>query len=178
MLINDHFDSSRVYCREYQFDDFSAVHVYASIPAVSQFEEWGPNSKIETYSFINNAIKISFENPRKTYEMAVILRATDELIGGARIAIDSEDTSVGDIGYVISPHFQNIGLATEVAKKLIQFGFKELNLQLIYATCHTENIASYKVMEKCGMQRVKVNSKDRTINGQKYDSYRYEIHSI
>jgi [ribosomal protein S5]-alanine N-acetyltransferase len=43
------------------------------------------------------------------------------------------------------------GIATDVAKLLIDFGFKELNLHRIYATCDSRNIGSSKVLEKIGM---------------------------
>lgn len=42
-------------------------------------------------------------------------------------------------------------MATEAARLLIDFGFKELHLHRIYATCDPRNIASYKVMEKLGL---------------------------
>jgi RimJ/RimL family protein N-acetyltransferase len=46
-----------------------------------------------------------------------------------------------------------MGFATEVAKLLIEFGFRELNLHRIYATCDPRNIGSSKVLEKIGMSK-------------------------
>jgi ribosomal-protein-alanine N-acetyltransferase len=43
----------------------------------------------------------------------------------------------------------------ELAKAIINFGFKKLNLHRIFATCHPDNIGSAKVMEKIGMQKGK-----------------------
>lgn len=42
-----------------------------------------------------------------------------------------------------------MGLATEGAKALIQYGFKEANLKEIVAVVLPENRASVKVIEKC-----------------------------
>lgn len=44
-----------------------------------------------------------------------------------------------------------LGYATEAAKQLIAFGFNELNLHRIFATCDARNIASAKILEKAGM---------------------------
>jgi [ribosomal protein S5]-alanine N-acetyltransferase len=44
-----------------------------------------------------------------------------------------------------------MGYASEVAKKLISFGFLQFKLHRIYATCDVRNIASAKVLEKCGL---------------------------
>ncbi len=45
------------------------------------------------------------------------------------------------------------GYATEAARALLGYGFEELDLHRIIATCQPENPASYRVMEKLGMRR-------------------------
>jgi ribosomal-protein-alanine N-acetyltransferase len=40
---------------------------------------------------------------------------------------------------------------SEAARRIVQFGFEELNLTRIQATYLTENTASRRVMEKIGM---------------------------
>uniref|UniRef100_UPI00406BF829 GNAT family N-acetyltransferase n=1 Tax=Lysinibacillus sp. FSL W7-1291 TaxID=2954544 RepID=UPI00406BF829 len=47
-----------------------------------------------------------------------------------------------EIGYVLSEDYWNKGFTTEATKKLIDFGFKEINLVRIQARCFEENIAS------------------------------------
>lgn len=62
-----------------------------------------------------------------------------------------------------------------VCEALINYGFEHFNRKVIYATCDTRNVASYRVLEKCGMQRVDTIVGNRKIRGNIYDSYRYEI---
>lgn len=83
------------------------------------------------------------------YELGIYLQG--ELIGfvnDVEIASDSIE-----IGYVIHPDFHNQGFATEalstVIKDLIQRGYRKV----ITGTFET-NIASRRVMEKCGMKRL------------------------
>jgi RimJ/RimL family protein N-acetyltransferase len=135
------FDTQRLYLRDFQESDFMSVHEYGIIPDFSQYEQWGPNTEPHSLNFIREAIKKASSTPRHDYELAVILKDTGQLIGSGHIARETQDSRVGSIGYAINPKFQNQGFATEVAKGLIEFGFKNLNLCVIYATCDTKNIA-------------------------------------
>jgi RimJ/RimL family protein N-acetyltransferase len=44
------------------------------------------------------------------------------------------------------------GYATEATRRLVRFGFDEFDLQRIEATCHPDNRASARVLEKAGFQ--------------------------
>jgi ribosomal-protein-alanine N-acetyltransferase len=58
---------------------------------------------------------------------------------------------------------------------LIRYGFTELGLSIIVATCDVRNTASFKVMEKLGMKRVGLLEKERQQKGIMRDTLRYEI---
>lgn len=173
---NNIIESERLHLRDFQDADFAAVHEYGCLPDFSQYEMWGPNTEPHSRAFISESIVKALHIPRYQYELAIILKDTEELIGGAHIERDSENSRVGNIGYAVNPRFQNNGYATEVSKALIKFGFTELNLLVIYATCDTRNVASYTVLEKCGMCRVGKIIGNRKIRGDIYDTYRYEIY--
>ena len=64
---------------------------------------------------------------------------------------DPENRS-GWIGYCLNRSFWNQGFATEAAGMLVKFGFAELDLHRIIATCDAENTASSRVLEKIGMR--------------------------
>jgi ribosomal-protein-alanine N-acetyltransferase len=85
------------------------------------------------------------------YRSAVIEKESGECIG--LIAFFSMDTSNrhGEIEYVIGPAFQGKGYATEMTKAVIAFGFEKINLHRIEIDCRTENEASRRVIEKCGL---------------------------
>ena len=56
------------------------------------------------------------------------------------------------IGYCLSRDSWGQGYATETAKGLLSFGFSQLRLHRIFATCDPANLASARVLEKSGMQ--------------------------
>ncbi len=167
--------TDRLLLRDYTPEDWESVHVYGKDPEFSKYEPWGPNSVEDTKNFIADNIMKSKLNPRFHYELAVCLKEGSRQIGGCGLRRESQTSEVANMGWAINPEFQKRGYATEAASKLIQFGFEDLNLRVIYATCDTRNVASYKVMEKIGMKRVGHLIANRNFKNEVSDSYRYEI---
>lgn len=64
---------------------------------------------------------------------------------------------------------------TEAVAAILKFGFSELNLHRIWATCDTRNVASARVMEKLGMRREAHYVKDAWEKGAWRDSFLYAI---
>lgn len=60
-----------------------------------------------------------------------------------------------ELGYRLSPPFWGRGLATEGARALVSSAFEHLSLDRVVATMMADNIGSWRVMEKCGLRRVK-----------------------
>ncbi len=57
-----------------------------------------------------------------------------------------------EVGYSILPQYQNRGYGAESLKLLLGFAFKELKAHKAVGMCNIENIASAKMMSKCGMR--------------------------
>lgn len=56
-----------------------------------------------------------------------------------------------EVGYLLDKPFWGRGYATEAARASIQFGFERCGLDHIIALVHPENLASRRVIDKCGM---------------------------
>lgn len=65
--------------------------------------------------------------------------------------------------------------ATETAKALTKFGFNQLSLHRIFATCDVDNKRSAHVLEKIGMQNEGSLREHKWIRGAWRDSYLYAI---
>jgi ribosomal-protein-alanine N-acetyltransferase len=141
----------RVVLREFSGDDESAVHSYASDPVVTRFTDWGPNSIEDTQAFLGEAMAQASTSPRVTFALAAIDTASQALVGCAALAVTNVEHRRGEIGFVIHPDSWSRGLSTEAAQVLLQFGFDQLRLQRISATCHPDNHASSKVLQKAGL---------------------------
>lgn len=91
------------------------------------------------------------EKPRN-FEMAVILKDGQIPIGRAHYHLNGETDSAMIGGMLLKPWWGG-GLAREMALAMIDCCFDELNLHRVYGLCHPDNIASWKMMERCGMRR-------------------------
>ena len=58
-----------------------------------------------------------------------------------------------EIGWVFNPKYFNKGYASEAAQATLKFGFKEMKLHRIIATCQSQNTPSYRLMKRIGMRR-------------------------
>ncbi|QCR31297.1 GNAT family N-acetyltransferase [Lysinibacillus sp. SGAir0095] len=164
---------NRVTLRELVEADWVDVHSYASLPTVSKYQPWGPNSEEDSLEFVQQVISDGNEIPRSRFVFAVI--ANNTFIGSGEINIQDFIDRKGEIGYVVHPDYWGLGYATEVAKILIEFGFKQLNLHRISATCDPRNLGSVKVLEKVGMMREGTIRDDFLIHNGWRDSHLYGI---
>lgn len=58
-----------------------------------------------------------------------------------------------EVGYHIAKEFTGAGYATEALKALLEFAKSEKKLDKVYGICISENVASKKVLEKCGFEK-------------------------
>ncbi|MER3451618.1 MAG: GNAT family N-acetyltransferase [Thermus sp.] len=168
-------EGDRLLLREFQPSDLVDVHLYAGDPFVTRYMTWGPNTSEETRAFLEQVMQLAREEPRMTYELAVTLRDTGELIGGAGLRVHSVEHRNGDIGYILRRDCWGRGYATEAARLLLHFGFDRLGLHRIWATCDPENIASIRVLQKIGMQWEGRIRHQHLVRGRWRDSELYAI---
>lgn len=89
---------------------------------------------------------------------AVILSHTSEVIGTA--SLTQLTASDGNLGYWIGAPYWGNGYCTEAAGALVEFGFKEYGLPLVYARHLQENRQSGRVILKNGFKHVGTVSMD------------------
>lgn len=165
-------ETGRLLIRDFVPEDASALHEYASDPEVTRFMLWGPNTEQETHDFLGRVWRMQQEMPRVSYELAVVRKEDGKVIGGCGIHAEGSN---GEIGYCFSRTVWQQGFASEAATEMLKFGFGELGLHRIYATCRPGNTGSYKVMEKIGMQREGLLREHMFSKGQWCNSFLYSI---
>ena len=84
---------------------------------------------------------------------AVHLKSNLEFLGWCGLKYLSERDEI-DIGYRYMKRFWGQGIDTEAAKAVLDYGFSTLKLDRIVGRSLPGNIASIKVLEKCGMEYV------------------------
>jgi ribosomal-protein-alanine N-acetyltransferase len=78
-------------------------------------------------------------------------KSTDELFGYGGLHYKAKGGKI-NISYVILEEAQGKGLGYEISMKLIEYGFKTLELPEIVAEIDPDNTMSKKLIEKCGFK--------------------------
>lgn len=78
----------------------------------------------------------------------------EEVIGQVSAQESSIDITIRDVGWYIDPKYQGNGYAKEAAKAMIDYMFKEVEIEKISSGAVKENIASCKIFEKLGFKKI------------------------
>ena len=71
-----------------------------------------------------------------------------KIIGTIVLHNISLNEKYGEIGYKLKPEFQKKGIMSEALKKILNFGIEKMNLKIIEAYTHKNNISSIALLEK------------------------------
>lgn len=93
-----------------------------------------------------------FDRAFKKNIWAVFLLDEDEYIGHAGLTERRGRPGEWEIGFVLRKCQWGKGYATEIAVKLIEYGFRELRLSAVYATVDEDHKGSINVLKKSGMK--------------------------
>lgn len=162
--------TARLWLRDFTAADLAAVHAYASDPEVTRYMFYGPREVAESQDYIARMLRSQREQPRMTWELAVIRQADHRLIGACDLTLDDERQA--DLGYILARDVWGQGYAVEAAQAMLQRGFEDLGLERIYAVCDVDNVGSRRVLEKLGLQREVVLARFRHIKGRWWDMLR------
>ena len=97
-----------------------------------------------------------------------------KLIGTIGLHLNKEHQKA-ELGYWLGKNFWRKGYLTEALKAVLEFGFKELNLNKIYATHFLFNPNSGKVMLKAGMKFEGLQKQEYLQHGEFLDVNRYSL---
>ena len=107
----------------------------------------------------------------------VILRENDHaIVGGVTLAnVRRGIVQAGTIGYWVGEPHAGRSYMTTALRVLLPTLFGELNLHRVEAACIPSNLASVKVLEKCGFAREGLARRYLCINGVWQDHYLYGL---
>ena len=160
--INPHIiECDRFYLREYKESD------YADLSAIYQDAE---NMKYFGAPYDDKMMRRLIDWTMNNYKKygfgfwAIIDKKSGEFIGDCGLSMQNIDGEwLPEIGYHIKLKYHNMGYASEAAKLVKQYIFKNYTYNALYGYTTKDNIPSIKVMKKNDMAFVKEFSKDDEI---------------
>ncbi|WP_238483731.1 GNAT family N-acetyltransferase [Anaerosporobacter faecicola] len=81
---------------------------------------------------------------------AIELKEEHKVIGN--VYFGKRDFNTRELGYVLNTKYHRKGFGSEACKAMVEYGFDK-GIHRVYAECAPQNTASWKLMEKIGLQR-------------------------
>lgn len=167
--------TDRLVLREFAADDWEALHAVESHPDVARYQSFAARTEEESRAYVLGAMADAAEEPRRTWELAVVRAGDGRPIGRCGFGLTDDDGAQAMLWYTLHPAEWGHGYATEAARALVDFGFRELGLHRVWADCDPANTASWRVLEKLGMRREGHLRENARIKGEWVDSLIYAI---
>lgn len=157
MQLKTHFDpfptlvTPRLILRALRQEDLVDLYTYASDPEIDRYTPWRhyislDQAQADLDEFLGEYAQAGFG------AFGIEHRLDHKLIGIATFSPPHKHHRRAEIGYTISRQYWGRGFATEAVQELVRFAFEEIGLVRLEAVCLPENTASWRVLEKVGMQ--------------------------
>ena len=142
--------TARLILRPWTLADAAALYAQAQNPKIGAMCGWLPHKSVAESREIIEHILL------KPHSFAICL-ADNQLIGSIGLLFPNDSNlplaaSEAEIGYWLGEDFWGKGYVTEATLRVLQYAFEELHLTQLWAGVYEENIASQRVLEKCGFR--------------------------
>lgn len=152
-----YIETDRLILRNFRHSDAEALFEIDSNPLVHKYLGNNPIKSIEQIHHIIDSVQLQYKE-NGIGRWAVIEKVSSKFVGWSGLKFVTEEDNLDipyyDVGYRLHPDSWGKGYATESGRAAIKYGFEELGLTEIWGTCHEENSASRKSLEKCGLRFV------------------------
>ena len=146
----ERIETGRLILRRPRSADAEAVFErYSADPEVTRFLGWPRHRSLdETRAFLEFSDAEWQRWPMGPY--LIESRADGRLLGGTGLAFETPFRAA--TGYVLAKDAWGAGYATEALGRMVALA-GEFGLRRLYALCHPDHRASWRVLEKCGFAR-------------------------
>lgn len=147
-------ETERLVMRALQPSDAAAMFELDSNPNVHKYLGNNPVATIDDcLNYIQHIRNQYTQNGIGRF--AVVIKETGAVIGwaGLKFITEYENDHINfyDLGYRLQEKHWAKGYGYEVAKAWLEYGFNVMNVPVIYASAHVDNVGSNKILCKIGM---------------------------
>ena len=142
-------ETTRLVLRQIKLEDEAEIFNLRSDARVNEFLARERASSIQDARNFINMINAKIRN-NETVMWAITTKNSSKLIGTIVYWNISKENSTAEIGYELNPDFQGMGIMQEAISKIIEFGFENMEIQIIEAYTTADNRKSIRLLEKNG----------------------------
>lgn len=145
-------ETTRLLIRPISIDDRHSIFEYRSDAEANKYQGWIPKTLNDVELFIAKVAKL-FNEPETWFQMVMIEKETQKLIGDLGIHFFGSDNKQVELGITLNKAFQNKGYATEALKAIIDYLFVNLKKHRITASIDPGNTSSIRLVERLGFRK-------------------------
>lgn len=149
-------ETERLILRQFEEADFERVFLIDSDPEVMKYIGVPPLTDINESKEVIQMIRKQYEE-NGVGRLAVVEKESGLVVGWSGLKLLTKAVNgyqnVLELGYRFVPESWGKGYATESGKASLDYGFHELNAEVIYAYAHSEHEASNHILRKLGFQK-------------------------
>lgn len=166
-------ESDRLILRQFREDD--ALEIYNGFVNQEEFLYYANKKRRTLEEEKKSLLNIDKKYENKDYYNWLITRKEDNKIIGSINLNVHEINEMVEFNYVIDNRYTKKGYMTEALNLVKDYCLNELMVNRFQGGCCVENIASKKVMEKCGMQCEGILRKYIILNDGYHDMYMFSV---
>lgn len=145
--------TDRLLLRKIRKQDVKAIYQnWACDKEVTKYLNWKAHESINTTKAIVSLWLKRYDNDY-FFQWGIEYKENGRLIGTISL-FDYKNDSL-ELGYCLEKNYWNQGIMSEACMKVIRFAFEDVNVKYLRAKHIDQNIASQKVLEKCGFKYVR-----------------------
>ena len=142
--------TERLLLRPFRLEDEDDLFAYTHDPEVARTSSWDAHRTLgEARAFLERTLRGYERGERSIWAMEHL--ADGRMIGTIGLYEVTAQHSRAVLAYALARPAWNCGFTTEAARRVINYGFENLNLNRIEGFCLPQNGASRRVMDKVGM---------------------------
>lgn len=165
-------ETERTNLRPIASKDNKQIFSYRSDSETNKYQGWIPKTLSDVNEFISK-IPDEINKPETWFQLVIIEKTTNEIIGDIGIHFIDHDNFQSEIGCTLNKAYHGKGIATETMRATIDYLFKILNKHRIVTSIDPRNIDSIKLVERLGFRKEGHFKQSLLIDGEWVDDIIY-----
>jgi RimJ/RimL family protein N-acetyltransferase len=146
-------ESDRLVLRRFRKSDLDALTQYHTQPDLQRYLNIRTRDARELKAALDAMCnQHSLHRPGDVLSLAAVSGRTGPLIGQASLTWTDATAGQAELKLVVSPAHRRFGYGTELARAMLDFGFKTLHLHRVFARCGADNPGAIRMFRKMGLR--------------------------
>lgn len=156
--------------------DVTAFTHYRKLPDVARYQDWPmPYTRDLAHELVDEMDALVGPTAGTWVQLALVAeQGAGRMVGDVAVWLDA-DATLAMIGYTLDPDQQGKGYAGEAVEAVIAWLFRRKHVHRIAATIDPRNLASARVLERCGFDYVGTARSSAFVRGEWTDDARFSL---